>query len=143
MPAAEKSHQHSHAEKSNRADGECFLNAIAIKMGLGSGRFGGGIAAGSQDEQKNSSRFIRWPRNNEEQSDRRAHTDQREQKQDQTQKDVGGTQVGYGFLLEALVLRLGDVALLSPVRQEFASAESFFAGCRVESHADLPKRRAI
>ncbi len=42
-----------------------------------------------------------------------------------------------------LVLRLGEEALAGPVRQEFAGAQSLFAGCAVESHAGLPKRRAI
>ncbi len=48
-----------------------------------------------------------------------------------------------GFLLQNLVLRLGEEALAGPFRQEFAGAQSLFTGCAVDSHAGLPKRRPI
>ena len=72
-----------------------------------------------------------------------AHDDQGEEEQDQPQENVGGAQFRDRFLLQTLVLLLGEEALADPVRQEFAGAQSLFAGCAVESHAGLPKRRAI
>ncbi len=52
-------------------------------------------------------------------------------------------QIGDRFLLQTLALLLGEEALAGPVLQEFARAQSLFAGCAVDSHAGLPKRRAI
>ncbi len=72
-----------------------------------------------------------------------AYADQGEEEQDQPQKNVGGAQLRDRFLLQTLVLLLSDEALAGPVRQEFAGAQSLFARCSVESHAGLPKRRAI
>ncbi len=53
-PAAEKSELHSRAKKTNRADGERFLDAVAIQMGLGNGDFGGRVAEASEDQQENA-----------------------------------------------------------------------------------------
>ncbi len=43
---------YSHAEKANRADGEGFLDPVAIEPGTGNGEFGGRIGDGSEDQQK-------------------------------------------------------------------------------------------
>ena len=58
-----------------------------------------------------------------------AHDDQGEEEQDQPQENVGGAQLGDRFLFQTLVLLLGEEALAGPVLQEFAGAQSLFAGC--------------
>src|SRR5262249_15359714 len=128
-PAAEKSGPHSRTEKTNRVDGERFLDPIPIQMGLGNGEFGGDIADGSENQEENAGDLLRWPRkkNSEEECGSGAHADQGEEEQDQPQKDAGGAQLGDRFLLQTLVLPLGEEALAGPVRQEFAGAQSFFA----------------
>ena len=112
---------------------------------MGNGDFGRRVADRSEDQKENATGLCRWPRkkNHEEQCDGGAHADQGEEEQDQPQKNVGGAQFRDRFLLQTLVLRLSEEALADPVRQEFTCAQSLFAGCAVESHAGLPKRRAI
>ncbi len=82
---------HSRAEKTNRADGERFLDPVAIQAGLGSGNLGGRIAEGGEDQEENAGGLLRWPRKKdlEEQRDRGAHDDQGEEEQDQPQENVG------------------------------------------------------
>jgi hypothetical protein len=64
MPAAEKSELQSHAKKTNRANGERFLDAVTVQMGLGNGAFGGRVADASEDQEENTNgRLVRWPRN--------------------------------------------------------------------------------
>src|ERR1700691_1037893 len=58
---AEKRGLHSRAEKSNRANGERFLNTVAIEPGLGNGEFGSRIADRSEDQEEKAGRVRRWP----------------------------------------------------------------------------------
>ena len=131
---AEKGELHSRAEKTDRANGERFLDPVAIEPGLGNGEFGGRIADGSEDQQENAGGLLRWPRkkNHEEQRGGGAYDDQGEEEQDQPQENVGGAELRDGFLFHTLVLRLGEEAFAGPVLQEFAGAQSLFAGCAVE-----------
>src|SRR6266852_1933870 len=141
--AAEKSGLHSRAEKTNRANDERFLDTVAIEPGSRNGGFGSRVADGSEDQKNNTGGLLRWPQNHVEQAGGCTHNDQGEDEQDQPQENVGGAQIRDGFLFQKLVLRLGEEALADPVRQEFAGAQSLFAGRTVESHAGLPKRRPI
>src|ERR1019366_1519282 len=141
--AAEKSTLHSRAEKTNRANGERLFDTVAIEPGLGNGGFGTRVADGSEDQEENAGGLLRWPRNHVEQAGGGPHADQREEEQDQPQENVGGAKLRDGFLFQKLVQRLGEEALADPVLQELAGAQSLFAGCTVDSHADLPKRRPI
>ena len=139
--AAEQSDLHSHAEKTNRADDERFLDPVAIEPGLGNGDFGGRVGDGSEDQQENAGGLLRWPRrkNHEEQRRGGAHNDQGKEEQDEPQENVGGAELTDGFLFQTLVLLLGEEALAGPVLQQFAGAQSLFAGCTVESHACPPE----
>src|SRR5208283_2578889 len=47
--AGEKCQLYSHAEKNDRADGERFLDTVAIKPRLGNGDFGSRVADRSED----------------------------------------------------------------------------------------------
>ena len=144
--AAEKSGLHSRAEKANRADGERFLDPVAIEPGLGNGEFGGRIARW----QRRSAGKCRW-----------FASDGRERKTTKNSAAAAPTMIRVkrnktsrrkmlvrrssadGFLFHALVLRFGEETFAGPVLQQIAGAQSFFAGCAVGSHASLPKRRAI
>src|SRR6266403_1806774 len=48
--AGEKKEAHPCAEKSNRADGECFLDPVAIQTGPGYGDLGGRVGDSSEDQ---------------------------------------------------------------------------------------------
>src|ERR1700692_2933848 len=48
--ATERKEVQSYAEKSNRTDGECFLNPVAIQTGLGYGDLGGRVGDSSEDQ---------------------------------------------------------------------------------------------
>src|ERR1700722_14971404 len=48
--AAEKKEVQSYAQKSNRTDGECFLDPVAIQTGLGYGDLGGRVGDSSEDQ---------------------------------------------------------------------------------------------
>src|SRR5580692_12287023 len=50
----EKSELHSYAEKADRADGESFLDPVAIEQRLGDGEFGARIGEDSEDQQENT-----------------------------------------------------------------------------------------
>jgi hypothetical protein len=52
--AVEKSGLHFRAQIANRADGERFLDSIAVELGLGNGKFGGRVEDGSNDHQENT-----------------------------------------------------------------------------------------
>ena len=112
---------------------------------MGNGDFGGRVAGRSEDEEDHTGGLPRGVRekNREEKPGGGAHNDQGEEEQDQPQENVGSAQFGKRFLLQKLVLRLGEEAFASPVCQKFAGAQSFFAGCAVDPHACLPKRRPI
>src|SRR5580693_5121470 len=73
--ATEKSELHSRAEKANRANGERFLNTVAIEPGLGNGDFGSCVADRSENQQKNAGGLLRWPRNHEDQRGTGSHDD--------------------------------------------------------------------
>src|ERR1017187_10169204 len=105
--ADEKSALHSRAEKTNRANGERFLDTVAIEPGLGNGDFGSGVADGSEDQEENAGGLLRWMRkkNHEEQAGGGTHDDQCEQEQDHPQEYVGGAELRDGFFFQKLVLR--------------------------------------
>ena len=112
---------------------------------MGNGDFGSRVADDSEDQEEKAGGLLRWPRkkNHEEQCGSGTHADQREKEQDQPQENVGGAEIRDGFLFQKLVLCLGEEALAGPILQEFAGAQSLFAGGAVDSHAGLPKRRPI
>src|SRR6202795_2897367 len=52
--AAEKSSLYSRAEKTDRANGERFLDTVAIEPSLGNGEFGSHVADGSENQKENA-----------------------------------------------------------------------------------------
>ena len=71
------------------------------------------------------------------------YADHGEEEKYQPQKDIGDAQAGDRVLFKALVLLLAEGTVGGPLRQEIAGTQGLFARFRVDSHAGLPKRRAI
>src|SRR5579862_5985474 len=145
MNAAENSSLHAPAEKPKRTNGQRLLDTVAIEPSLRNSDFGSRVAHAREDQKNNAGSFLRRVRkkNHGEQPGRGAHDNQREEKQDEPQENIGGSQLRNRFLFEKLVLLFSEVALAGPVLQQLVGTQSFFAGCTVDPHACLAKRRPI
>src|SRR5579863_2367158 len=98
--AVEKGELYSRAEKTDRANGKRFLDAVAIEPGMRNGDFGGRVADGSENQEENADGLLRRPRkkNRKEQPGGGAYADQGEEEQDQPQENVGGAEIRDRFL---------------------------------------------